>query len=255
MKIPPILAKALQNKPLVQQWMVVKLGATDMHTGAPSIRQKHPNPVTAVTTIANHLQGVFNSPASFPDVTVLVEGQEILVHKLFISIACKVLAAQWREAWDQSKIVTLDCECHSCQISEASYRTALMFLEFFYCGKVTWPDGLADSMTAAELLLLSDKYDVPYLFCEAEKALKSFVTRTTCFDILILADHHNAEQLSNFCVAYIAHAPPDQIDQERLSRLPHGTKKRLKNAGCKGKALTSSTTAASTFKRHKCFVC
>ena len=230
--IPTALAELLNRNPVVKEWMVIELGVTDTQAGAPAIRQKCPNPVTATTTIANHLKGVFNCSSSFPDVTVLVHGQEILVHKLFIAKACKVLEAQWRSAWDQSETVTLDCECQSCKIAEVSYATALMFLEFFYTGQVTWPDGTKDSMTAAELLLLSDKYDVPYLFCEAEIALRSFITQHNCFDVLTLADHHNAEQLSKFCAAYIANMPPHALDVARLNQLPHSALGKITAARC-----------------------
>ena len=257
--IPPALAKHLESKPLVRRWMVNKLGATDKQSGAPAITQKCSNPVTATTSIANHLQGVFNCSASFPDVTVLVQGQEILVHKLFIANACKVLEAQWRSAWDQSEIVTLDCQCQSCQIAEVSHATALMFLEFFYSGKVSWPEGAKDSMTAAELLLLSDKYDVPYLFCEAEIALRSFVTQHTCFDILTLADHHSAEQLSKSCVCYIANMPSHQLNLERFNQLPSSARMKVSAVRVikwRGNILTSCAdylTASADVCHSQCF--
>ncbi len=201
-----MLAKHLQGKPAVKQWMVKSLGATETQSGAPGIRQHHPNPVTATTTIADQFRGLFINSAKFPDAVVVAAGQEILVHKLIIAKACTALANHWNDTvWkDSGARATLDGSCPECSIEETSYSTAVMFLEFFYTGLLRWPDNLAYSMTAAELLVLANKYQVPYLVCEAERALWSAVTIQSCCDILTLADWHNAQQLKQYCLAYIA---------------------------------------------------
>ncbi|KAL0028377.1 hypothetical protein WJX77_002895 [Trebouxia sp. C0004] len=89
-----MLAKHLQGKPAVKQWMVNSLGAIDTQSGAPGIRHHHPNPVTAPTTTADQFCGLFNNSAKFPDAVVVAAGQEILVHKLIIAKACTALANQ-----------------------------------------------------------------------------------------------------------------------------------------------------------------
>ena len=78
-----------------------------------------------------------------------------------------------------------------------------MFLEYIYTREVNWPDNKADFLTAAQLLVLSARYDMPYLLCEAEMALRQAVTIVSCCRILRLADCHGAGQLKQYCVCFI----------------------------------------------------
>lgn len=219
LQVPPMLAKHLVGKPAVKQWMVESLGAMDMQTGAPVTKQRHPNPVTATTTAADQFHEMFNNSAKFPDAVVVAAGQEILVHKLIIAKACTSLANHWNDTvWRNSGArATLDGTSPQCSIHDTSYDTALLFLEFFYTGQVRWPDNTADPRTAAELLVLANKYQVPYLICEAELALRSAVSLDSCCDILTLADWHFADQLKQYCLAYIA-AGKTQIKTDGLSK-------------------------------------
>ncbi|DBB07706.1 TPA: hypothetical protein ACH3X3_009132 [Trebouxia sp. C0006] len=230
--VPAMLAKHLRGKPAVKKWMVNCLGATDTQSGAPSICQHHPNPVTATTTIAAQFCGLFNNSAKFPDAVVVAAGWEILVHKLIIAKACTALANHWNDTvWrDSGARATLDGSSPECSIEETSYNTAVMFLDFFYTGVLRWPDNLADSMTAAELLVLANKYQVPYLVCEAERALRSVVTIESCCDILTLADWHQAQQLKQYCLAYIAggneHIQTDGLSDALKADLKRGVRAR-----------------------------
>ena len=54
------------------------------------------------------------------------------------------------------------------------------------------------------MLVLAHYYDVPYLGCATEQALKRFVAVNNCCQLLMVADHHNAHQLRKFCLHFIA---------------------------------------------------
>jgi len=250
--VPAMLAKHLRGEPAVKQWMVNCQGATDTQSGAPSIRQHHPNPVTATTTIADQFRGLFNNSAKFPDAVVVAAGREILVHKLIIAKACTALANHWNDTvWkDSGARAILDGSSPKCSIEETPYNTAVMFLEFFYTGLLRWPDNLADSMTAAELLVLANKYQVPYLVCEAESALRSAVTIESCCDILTLADWHHAQQLKQYCLAYIA-GGNEHIQTDGLSdALKADLKRAIQSRGMQNEQPSCNAVGNDTDEQH-----
>jgi hypothetical protein len=115
------------------------------------------------------------------------------------------LAKCWSsDVWHNADgIISLSHHCPGL-VGDITYPIALTFLEFFYTGQVRWPAGTPDFTTAAQILVLADKFDVPYLLCEAEKALQSLVTVDCCCPMLVLANSHNAVQLQHHCLAYIA---------------------------------------------------
>lgn len=95
---------------------------TDLHDGAPRAQQLHDNPVTATTSVAKYLAGVFNNAAAYPDAVISVGGQEILVHKLVVAKACSVLAKWWDPLWGaSSKPIVMDTSLYDACGIHASY--------------------------------------------------------------------------------------------------------------------------------------
>ena len=187
-----------------------------MHHGAPKIQQSHRNMCATSAGNGKPFSNMFNDASQYSDATVKLGADEILVHGLVIAHACPVLAIHWKPLWaGANTTVSLDGTCDECGIS-TSNPVALMFLEFFYTGSLKWPLSGADSVAAAELLVLGSLYDVPYVLHAAEIALRECITPTSCCDILTLADHHNAEQLKAFCLYYIAQGL-ETISTEGLS--------------------------------------
>lgn len=131
---------------------------------------------------------------------------DIHLHKLVVAKGSEVLARQWGPLWQGSRHTLASDDilgCAECSI-KPSYSTALMFFGFFYYWKVTWPDKAPDMASALELLVMASVYDVPFLVCEAEVALRRAVTVENCCKLLEVADHHAAQQLREFCLHFIA---------------------------------------------------
>ena len=199
-----MLMTLIKAEPRAKRWFIDTLKVTDLHDGAPSVKQLHDNPVTATTSVAKYLAGVFNNPAAYPDAVISINGREILVHKLVVAKACSVLAKCWDPLWGaSSKSVVMDTDlCDACGI-HASYDTALLFLGYFYTGEVRWPGKQAEVQTAAELLVMACMYDVQHLVCIAEMALQWLLDTDNCCSILAIADHHQALQLRARCLHFI----------------------------------------------------
>lgn len=137
---------------------------------------------------------------------VSVGQRDIHFHKLVVAKGCSVLAKQWGPLWQGSRH-TLAWDdilgCTECSI-KPSYSTAVVFFGFFYSWKVTWPEEAPDMASALELLVRASVYDVPFLVCEAEVALRRAVTVENCCKVLEVADHHAAQQLRTFCLHFVA---------------------------------------------------
>ena len=199
-----MLLQMLKGKPDVKQWFIDTLKVTDMHDGAPAVRQLHDNPVTASTSVAKYLDGAFNNPDTYPDAILTIKGQQILVHKLVVAKGCKVLARAWDPHWASSKPIAMDesLSCEACSV-HPSYEAARLFLDYFYTGEVKWAGSKAELSSALQLLVMACMYDVPHLVCIVEMALLSKLDFNNCCNMLAVADHHQAEQLKARCMHYI----------------------------------------------------
>lgn len=198
-----MLLKLLESEPTVKQWATDKLRITDLKHGAPAVKQMHK--ISAPSFSARHfLAGRFNNSDAFPDASVSVGQRLIHMHKFVVASGNEVLAKRWDPMWEGNQ-QTLDTflSCDKCSI-KPSHITAVMFFEFFYTCKVSWPEGTPDMVSALQLLVMASVCDVPYLVCEAEVALKRGVTIDNCCKLLEVADHHAADQLQKFCLNYIA---------------------------------------------------
>ena len=193
-----MLTTLINAHPAVKRWFIDTLKVTALRDGAPGVKQLHENPVTATTSVAKYLEGDFNNPAAYPDAVIFIDGQKILVHKQVVAKACKVLARRWDPlGWGSTnEPIAIDTSlcCDSCSI-QPSYTTALLFLEYFYTGKVDWPREQADVQTASELLVMACMYDVQHLVCIAEMGLQGLLDTDNCCAIFAIADHHKALQL------------------------------------------------------------
>ena len=108
--------------------------------------------------------------------------------------------------------------CQACSI-KASHSTALLFFEFFYTGKVAWPEDKPDVSSALELLVMSSVCNIPFLVCEAEVALRQCITVENSCMLLEIADHHQAQQLRKLCVHCIANGHKLVSKTERFRSL------------------------------------
>lgn len=204
--MPKTLLELLNVDTAVKKWSIDKLQITDLQHQAPVVKQLRQPSAPHNLSVQQYLAGSFNNPDAYPDAVMSLNNREIHLHKLVVAKGCEVLAKRWGPLWDGNQTtVALDSllSCTECSITP-SYSTALMFFEFFYTWKVTWPDSKPDVGTALELLVMACVYNVPYLVCEAEIALRRGVTVENCCKLFEVADHHAAQQLRKFCLHFIA---------------------------------------------------
>lgn len=186
----------LADAPGVRQWIVNSLGAIDLDTGAPVVRQLHSNPVSS----ASYWREMFNNPAADPDATAVFDTQTVHLHRLALLTTGHRFSPQWDGLWQNPpEALTADVHCDACDV-KLSHETVLMFFQWFYTGELVWPSDLAECATPFELLVMASHFDVPFLIAAAEVALRARVTLKTCCELLEFADHHNAQQLKNLCL-------------------------------------------------------
>ena len=219
-----MLMTQINAHPAVKRWFIDALRVTDLHDGAPSVRQLHENPITATTSVAKYLEGDFNNQAAYPDAVISVADNNILVHKRVVAKACSVLARRWDPlAWGSSSDpIAMDTSlcCDDCNI-HPSYSTALLFLEYFYTGEVRWACKQADVQTASELLVMACMYDVQHLVCIAEMALQCLLDTDNCCKMFAIADHHEAIQLRERCLHFIKQGHRLLQSSEQYRELEH----------------------------------
>ena len=196
--MPQTLLEMLHNRPSVKQWLVKALGAVDLPSNAPPVKQLHLNPVTAEIKMSDYLGAAFNDTSQYTNGVIVADGQEIYVHKMILAEACQVFADHWTQT-DQPFVVDIACPVTGI----VSYASALAFFAFLYTGEVRWPTGQAKAATAVEVLILAATYGVAYLLCDMEVALQPTVEFGTCCQLLSLADLFNATQLRAYCLHFI----------------------------------------------------
>ncbi len=218
-RVPQALLEQLEEHPEVKQWMMQQLKMTDMQHRAPTVKQANANPFQLAQggswlTAASFLADMFDSEQHFPDTKVIIGGRTIHLHKCIVARGCSAFAARWTSNWadssnsssstnsQDSAILDTAC-CDACGV-QTSYDTAGTFFRFFYTGEGDWPAEQPELTTAMELLVLADLYQVPYFVCAAEQALKSGMTASQYCQVLLVADHHSAQQLRKYCLHVIA---------------------------------------------------
>ena len=197
--VPQMLLEMLHNRPGARQWLVKALGAVDLPSNAPPVKQLHLNPVTAKIRMSDYLGAAFNDPSQYTNGVIVADGQEIHVHKMILAEACQVFADHWTQT-DQPFVVDIACPVTTIRVS---YASALVFFAFLYTGEVRWPTGQADAATAMEILILAKTYGVAFLLCDMEVALQPTVEFGTCCQLLSLADFYDATQLRAYCLHFV----------------------------------------------------
>ncbi|GLV35944.1 uncharacterized protein CBL_09838 [Carabus blaptoides fortunei] len=134
----------------------------------------------------------------------------IRAHRVIVAARCdwfrRALLSGMREAIDK-KIIIHDS-------NSFLFRT---FLEYLYSGRLRHSSLTTDQL--AELLLLSDRYEVDSLKQVCEYALRLNMDEENVLYLLSMADQFNASLLRSGCLAYISQHP-EVADSELFSELP-----------------------------------
>lgn len=83
-KVHQYLVEALASRPAARQ-LILRLGAIDLPSGAPPIKQLHSHTVITEDSMAQYLATAFNYPATYTNALVIVDQQQIHVHKVIMA--------------------------------------------------------------------------------------------------------------------------------------------------------------------------
>lgn len=103
------------------------------------------------------------------------------------------------------------------QVHNTSPYLFSLFLEYLYSGRLECSSLTVDQL--AEMLLLSDRYELDSLKQACEHGLKSHLDDDSVLYFFSMADQFNAKILKSACVQFIAQHP-DVMDSELFAELP-----------------------------------
>lgn len=149
--------------------------------------------------------------------TVFTDGSEakqeivaIKAHRVIVATRCdwfrKALLSGMRESIDRKILV-----------HDTNPSLFYVFLEYLYSGRINIKDLNVDQW--AELMMLSDRYEVDTLKQVCEQVLKDNLDNDSVLYFLSLADQFNAKALKDACLTFASHNP-EVMDHDLFAELP-----------------------------------
>ena len=128
----------------------------------------------------------------YTDVTLVTEGKEFKAHRLVLASQSPFFETRLEKRWTDQGGTKIEMTDVSADIMDA-------ILAYMYTGKVVNID-----KTAYNLLPKAEQYQLEGLKVTCEEVLSKTLTAQTVIDYLILADTHNAQNLRQSCLSFIA---------------------------------------------------
>lgn len=143
------------------------------------------------TPLGKDLLPHLNDPA-YSDVTIVVEGQEILCHKVVIAARSQYFLAIFSHNFKESSENRIE-------LMDISYRAMLTLLNLFYSDDIPIKyDSIPD------LLLMCDRFSVKALKARCEAELIQSLQLENAALLLKYAKHYQCEHLKEACLTYIS---------------------------------------------------
>ncbi|CAG2057486.1 unnamed protein product, partial [Timema podura] len=134
----------------------------------------------------------------------------VQAHRVIVAARCdwfrRALLSGMREAIDRRVIIHDTSQC-----------VFSSFLDYLYSGKLDTCSFSADHL--ADLMLLSDRYEVDSLKLACEHGLKSHIDRDSVLYFLGMADQIGAKILRSSCLYFVS-TNPDIMDTDLFEELP-----------------------------------
>ncbi|KAJ8673316.1 hypothetical protein QAD02_004578 [Eretmocerus hayati] len=127
----------------------------------------------------------------FSDVTLKVEGKELLVHKSIVASGSPVFEAMFTHPMKES-------EENSVEIPDITFNVMKELLRFIYAARVKNLDEVADG-----LLVAAEKYSIENLKMICENHLSDKLSVENVMQFVDLANVHNASFLKKKCMGFI----------------------------------------------------
>lgn len=153
-------------------------------------------------SISNDLQLTFNNQ-KFSDLTLVVEEQQIRVHKVILASRSSVFATMLESDM-------IEKASNRVEITDIDYETMKLALLYIYTGNV---ENMNDEV-ARKLLIPADKYALDGLKTTCGEFLREALTVENAFETLVLADLYTVGGLKTTALNFIAKNFGDVMDDE-----------------------------------------
>ena len=163
----------------------------------------------SISTESRHSEdlGAALKNQKFSDVTLSAGNKDLLAHKVILAARSPVFAAMFEHEMKEREQSRVD-------IADVTYEVLEEMLLYMYTGKSPNIDNMA-----GELLVASDKYDMPELKEMCVQVLNSTLTVANAVDLLVLADTYGAKHLKMKAIHVIVARSKDVILTPAWKRL------------------------------------
>ena len=153
----------------------------------------------------------------YTDVIIVTKEREFKAHKVVVASQSPFFATRLEELWTEQGGSRINMTDVPADIMDA-------ILTYMYTGKVNDVE-----RTAYDLLPKAEEYQLEGLKITCEEALSETLTAQTVIDVLLMADTHNAPQLKQSCLVFMAMNVTDvkKISCWSEEKLNSGTNKKL----------------------------
>lgn len=157
-------------------------------------------------SLMNALKLAFDD-ATTSDVTFVVQGREIHVHKALLKIRCEHFRSMFQGNWKESKDTTLEIE-------QFSYPVYKAFLEYLYTDELN-----LGTEEAVELLDLANAYCEPQLKKRCESLIQMGINIDNVCMLYATALKFDAQELESFCFRFSLNHMTAVIQSESFDHL------------------------------------
>ena len=146
---------------------------------------------TCVKNAMKNMKKIINDPL-FSDITLIVEGKQLYLHRAILSAQCEHFRAMFNigmKETTQKEII----------IKDWTYNTYLLMIEYLYTGVI---EGF-DCITAIELIGLADAYTIDGLKNMCERVMQQNIDEENVGEILIVAHKYSVGELMKIAMNFL----------------------------------------------------
>lgn len=178
------------------------------------------------TSVIESLSNAFDDQ-THSDLTIMVQGRPIYVHKAILKIRCNYFRSMFQEHWQEDNSSVLE-------LSQFSYPVYKAFLQYLYTDQVDLPPE-----NALELLDLASAYCEVHLKQQCEKIITQGITIENAAMLYSTAIAYQAKELEEFCFKFALNHMTAIIESPGFNSLDESTVKNFIRKAAKAGAFKS----------------
>jgi len=163
----------------------------DMYILDVGIFELHELEMMCVKSAMKNMKKIINDP-KFSDITLVVEGKPLYVHKAILSTQCEHFRAMFLNGMKESTQKEIE-------IKGWSFNIYSLMIEYLYTGVV---EGFSLAI-ALDLIGLADAYNLDGLKKLCERVMQQNMDEDNVGELLITAHKYSANELKKFCMNFL----------------------------------------------------